>query len=368
LSVQSRAPRVEKSCGECLRRSWLLARLGPVLDLCAPDRERLFALLGLADEELIEALAGRRRAATQAAYAAWRPESSEQPSRSVCRHREGYPRALRARRSRALLHVMGAPSSLGELTDSPVVVLLGERAASDYGREMATGLARGLSSCGVTVLASAVEGVGAAALEGALEAGSRCVALCGDGLAVSRRGPQGALLARVAREGCAISALAPDASGRIWGWGACELVALELAQLVVVVECREDRPELRTARVAREMGVTLAAVPGRATSPLAAGPLGLLREGARLVCGAEDALELLSPRLEASPRPKRAERPSLPPALHLILDEVDAGRDTPGALTLASEQPLEEILLALTELELLGLLRRSRGGRYIRRL
>ncbi len=368
MSAQSRAPRVETLCGECLRRSWLLARLGPVLDLRAPDRARLFALLGLADEELIEALAGRRRAATQAAYAAWRPEHSEQPSQTVCRHRDGYPRALHARRSRALLHLMGAPSRLGELTDAPAVVLLGAGAASDYGREMATGLARGLSSCGVTVLACAVAGIGAAALEGALEAGSRCVALCADGLAASRRGAQGALVARVAREGCAISGLAPEVSGRIWAWGACELVALELSQLVVVVECGEDRPELATARVAGEMGKAVAAVPGRASSPLAAGPLALLREGARLVCGAEDALELLSPRLEASPRSKLADCPSLPSALRLILDEVDAGRDTAGALTLASEQPLEEILLALTELELRGLLRRSRGGRYIRRL
>jgi DNA processing protein len=339
-----------------------------VLDLCAPDRERLFALLGLADAELIEAVAGTRRAATRAAYAAWQREHSAHAWQTVCGHREGFPRSLRTHRSRGLLHVMGSSSRLRELTDAPVVAFLGERASSDYGREMTAGLARGLSSCGVTVLASAVEGVGTAALEGALEAGSRCVALCGDGLAVSRRGGRGALLARVTREACAISRLAPDASGRMWAWAACELLALELAQLVVLVECGEDRPELATARLAREMGTVVAAVPGRAGSPLAAGPLALLREGAGLVCGAEDALELLSPHLEVLPPRKPAEHPSLAPALRHILAGVDAGSDTAGALALASDRPLEQILLALTELELLGLLRRGRGGRYVRRL
>ena len=43
-----------------------------------------------------------------------------------------------------------------------------------------------------------------------------------------------------------------------------------------------------------------------------------------------------------------------------------AGRDTPGKLTADAEDP-GETLLALAELELLGLLGRGDGGRYVPR-
>jgi hypothetical protein len=49
-----------------------------------------------------------------------------------------------------------------------------------------------------------------------------------------------------------------------------------------------------------------------------------------------------------------------------MLERVGAGHDTPAQLTGASEDP-EQVLLALSELELLGLLARGDGGRYVPR-
>lgn len=366
MSERADASPREGSCVECLRRSWLLALLGPVLDRRTPDRERLFALLELPDAELIEALAGSRRAATHAAYTAWRPPASSWTSQTVCPHGDCYPRSLSVHGSPRALHTTGPPGRLAELAEGPVVALLGARSASDYGREMATGLARGLSACGVTVVASAVEGIGRAALAGALQAGSRCVAVCGDGLAVCCAGAQRGLLASLAAEGCALSELPADASGRMWGWAACERLTVGLAQLAVLVECAESRPELRTTRLARQRGIAVGAVPGRASSPLSAGPHALLREGASVVCGAEDALELLRPLRESSPGRSPTEPSRLEPGLQGILDDVGAGRESAGALALARTEPFEEILLALTELELRGLLRRGQGGLYVR--
>jgi hypothetical protein len=52
--------------------------------------------------------------------------------------------------------------------------------------------------------------------------------------------------------------------------------------------------------------------------------------------------------------------------LTAMLERVGAGHDTPAQLTGASEDP-EQVLLALSELELLGLLARGDGGRYVPR-
>src|SRR5204862_6280980 len=66
-----------------------------------------------------------------------------------------------------------------------------------------------------------------------------------------------------------------------------------LASLVIVVEAEKRATDLAGARLARELGRGVAAVPGRVSSPLAAGTNGLLKEGAALIGGAADALELL---------------------------------------------------------------------------
>jgi hypothetical protein len=54
----------------------------------------------------------------------------------------------------------------------------------------------------------------------------------------------------------------------------------------------------------------------------------------------------------------------LEPRLRAVLERVGAGADTPGRLA-GEEEDLGEVLRALSELELLGLLSRGDGGRYV---
>jgi len=117
--------------------------------------------------------------------------------------------------------------------------------------------------------------------------------------------------------------------------------------------------------------VTVAAVPGHVTSTLAAGPNALLAEGSALVRGPVDALELLHA-LPTRPAAAVQSAPaaSLEPRLRSLLERVGDGSDTLEALLHDSDsgEDPEQILLGLTRLELLGLLARGRGGRYLRRL
>ena len=117
-----------------------------------------------------------------------------------------------------------------------------------------------------------------------------------------------------------------------------------LAELTIVVEADEDPGDLVGARVAKALGRTVAAVPGRVTSPVSRGTHALLMEGAALVRGPGDALELVykgepargltgtprrpTPRITTTPRPAELE-----PRLKETLEQVGAGRDTPAKLT-----------------------------------
>jgi DNA processing protein len=139
-----------------------------------------------------------------------------------------------------------------------------------------------------------------------------------------------------------------------------------LAQVMVVVEADESARELASAGIARYLGRTVAAVPGRVTSRASRGTNALLVGGARLVRGAQDVLELLDAGSTAVPVGKPAPRLRIEPRLAEVLERVGEGRDSPDKLRDPTGD-VGEVLLALSELELMGLLTRGAGGRYLPR-
>jgi predicted Rossmann fold nucleotide-binding protein DprA/Smf involved in DNA uptake len=88
-------------------------------------------------------------------------------------------------------------------------------------------------------------------------------------------------------------------------------------------------------------------------------------DGAHLVRGAEDVLELLHAGSPAAPVAEGAARVQLEPRLSEVLERVGEGRDSPDRL-IDPTGDFGEVLLALSELELMGLLTRGDGGRYVR--
>ncbi len=246
---------------------------------------------------------------------------------------------------------------------------------------MARSLARGLAASGVTVTASLSDGIALAAQAGVLEADGRTLTVMDGGLDVACPARRRALYKRALKTGCAVAELPCDCRPRLWCQTACERIVASLAQLTIVVEADEDPGDLLCARIAQALGRTVAAVPRRVTSSVSRGTHALLMEGAPLVRGPGDALDLLygegvAQGIDRSPQRKTrtptrpaagAPRPPrLEPRLQKTLEQVGAGQDTPTKLTAGSEDA-GEVLLALSELELMGLLTRGDGGRYVPR-
>jgi DNA processing protein len=355
-----------RACASCLRRGWLLARLSAGLDRRACDLDRLMALLALDDEELLRALAGSRRATLEADYGAFDPQNARRARgvEALCVHDRGYPGALRHPAAPRMLHVQGGVERLAKLASAPLVAIVGSARATDYGMETARTLARGLAACGVTVLNGSMDGIAVAAQAGVLEGGGRGLSVVGGGLDVAHPARRRALHARLIEHGCAVSELPCGCDGRRWGPVAAERITARLAQLVVVVEAREDPRELAPALIARQLGRIVAAIPGRVTSSASSGTHALLIDGARLVRGPADVLELLHPRCPPAPSLRREETARLTAPLREVLELVGAGRDTPGKL-IDGTHDAAEVLLALSQLELMGLLARGDGGRYL---
>ncbi len=393
------------ACAGCLRRSRLLAWLSSRLDYRSKDRERVIELLALGDEDLQQAIGGGRREELKARYARFDPSEETEPVEGVervCRHDRAYPHALRDGDAPLMLRVAGGVARLGELTATPVVAIVGSRRATDYGMEMAKSLARGLTASGVTVASGLEDGIAVAAHAGALEVERGTVAVLPGSLDMACPARRRTLYARLTSAGCAVAELPCGSPVRRWCYTARAQTLARLAGLTIVVEADEDPGELLVAKLAQTQGRTVAAVPGRVTSPVSRGAHALLMAGAEMVRGPEDALELLNgsetlgqvqaaqpkipARRDTSMQRKDAARQEIPiqpntrvlprvttqhaqgelePRLQTMLEQVGAGRDTPDKLS--GEHDAGEVLMALTELELKGLLARGDGGRYVPR-
>ncbi len=113
-----------------------------------------------------------------------------------------------------MLHVAGGIDRMHALLTQPAVAIVGTRRASDYGMEVAYGLARGLAASGITVVSGLAEGIAAAAHQGALQAGARTVTVMAGGVDVASPASWRGLHRRIAAEGCALAELPCGAVAR----------------------------------------------------------------------------------------------------------------------------------------------------------
>ena len=179
-----------------------------------------------------------------------------------------------------------------------------------------------------------------------------------------------ALYRRILADGAVISELPPGTPARRWTFPARNRLIAALGALTVVVEACAGSGALLTAGAAAALGRPLGAVPGHVTSPLAAGPHGLLAAGARLITGVGDLLDALAESGARAPVPRgRSTTPGegpaaqLDPARRALYQALSAGHPSAAALQRAGLSTGDG-LSALAALELDGLIRREAGGAW----
>jgi DNA processing protein len=359
---------IERACEECLTHTWLVARMAGHIDRA---RARFAELLGLEDDELIAAAGGRsrdpvRRELRTLDVGAVRARSRAAGLETICRCDPDYPSALLALPAPpAVLHVAGGLGRLLELSAMDPVAIVGSRRASDYGLEVARSLGRSLAVAGIPVVSGMALGIDSAAHAGALEAEGPTVAVLPG--SADRPYPAGkrALHRRIVAGGAVVSELGPGTSVWRWMFLARNRIIAALAAMTVVVEAGERSGAMVTARLARQIGRPVGAVPGRVTTPQAAGPNELLAAGACVVRGAQDVLDRVfgaGVRL-VGPGGGADGRRDAPAELRPLLEAIAQGHETTSALARAGFSP-DQGLAALAALELGGFVRRGAGGRF----
>jgi DNA processing protein len=233
------------------------------------------------------------------------------------------------------------------LLAGPAVAVVGARACSPYGAQVARMLGRDLAAAGALVVSGLARGVDGEAHRGALAAHGHTVAVLGCGIDRDYPAAHASLARQIAKTSLIVSEYEPGVEPAPYRFPARNRIIAGLCAATVVVEARARSGALITADFALEEGREVLAVPGEITSSLSAGTNALLRLGATPVTSSADVLEALGLEFEA-----------LPPATHPLLELLPATADE---IARATGRTPANVAATLAELELGGLVAEGDG-------
>ncbi len=192
--------------------------------------------------------------------------------------------------------------------DRPAVGIVGTRLASAYGRDQAKRFASELAAEGVQIISGMARGVDGVAGRGALDESDNSFAVLGGGVDICYPRENADLYEALAERGGLISEYRPGLQPQSRFFPARNRIISGLADLVLVVEAREQSGTLITVDRALEQGKDVWAIPGRICDRNSSGCNHLIRQGAGIALSPELLLEALGVK-EAGEEAREIRRP-----------------------------------------------------------
>jgi DNA processing protein len=357
------------ACERCLRRAALVAALAPRIERVATrgGRSQARQILALGDQALTAAMGLDSSPLRDGAAADVAGAVEAAGGWAICRHAPAYPVPLAdlGDERPAVLFGLGRRELLTEAAaDAPPITIVGARRASSYGRATAYALALPLAGAGLPAVSGMASGVDVAAHRGALDAAGPTIAVLGTGVDVPYPSGERTTYERVVRSGAVVSEMPPGSRPYRWTFPARNRIMAALGAMTVVVEAARRSGSLITAEMAQDLAREVGAVPGRVDGRLAAGPNGLLADGAVLVRDAQDILDAVLGPGHATARDASEPAPALDPELDRVLAAVEGGAATPDEVAAATSLGAGTVAAALARLEVLGRVACGVGGRF----
>ena len=274
----------------------------------------------------------------------------------------------------------------GEMLDFdtiPAICIVGPRKVSDYGKKAAYSLGFRLSKSGMTVVSGGAVGSDYYAHVGALKAGGKTALVMACGIESGYLMQNEPLRKYVSENGCIISEHPPKAGLTRFSFHIRNRIMSALALGSVVVEAGEQSGALITANHALNQGRDVFVIPGSPTEKQYVGSNALLRDGAKPLLDVSDIFNEYIPRFpdkidinKAYEKPPKAVKKTEKAEVHkklsnetlskeakIVYNHLDKHKFYPDEIG-GTDLGSSEILSALIELELEGLVRALPGGRY----
>lgn len=276
-----------------------------------------------------------------------------------------------------LLYYRGQVALAENRGDVGLVAIVGTRNPSSYGKQWTYRLVEALVQAGFTIVSGLAEGIDAIAHQACLDAGGRTIAVLGTGVnrvyPISNR----ALAQQIDRKGLILSEYPRGTGPDRAHFPSRNRIIAGLCRATLVIEAGSKSGALITARVANDYGREVYALPGSLDNPQSRGCLELIAGGAQLILDEASLLNALGaiPPLDAIParstRPSSASAPAiptpdLPPHLEPIFQAIPPEAIALDSLVQKTQLDTSSLLVALLELEMLGVVSQLPGMRYCR--
>ncbi|MFZ1162812.1 DNA-processing protein DprA [Mycobacterium sp.] len=289
------------------------------------------------------------------------PEDDEWPTLAFAAFNGAAAAKPQGRRPLALWAL--GPVRLDETTQRSAAVV-GTRAASSYGEQVAADLAGGLAEHDVAVISGGAYGIDGAAHRAALAADGVTVAVLAGGLDIPYPAGHSALLHRIGTDGLLVTEYPPGVRPARHRFLTRNRLVAAFAGAAVVVEAGLRSGAANTAAWARALGRVVGAVPGPVTSSASSGCHALLRSGAEVITRAEDVVELVGRIGELAPEQSRPATPldGLSDEERRVYEALPgSGVATVDQIAVAAAVEPARILGPLAMLEIAGLAERHSG-------
>lgn len=255
------------------------------------------------------------------------------------------------------------PARLDE-TAQRAAAVVGTRAATSYGEQVAGDLAAGLAEQDVAVVSGGAYGIDGAAHRAALAVEGVTVAVLAGGIDIPYPVGHSGLLHRIHSSGLLVTEYPPGVRPARHRFLTRNRLVAAFGGAAVVVEAGLRSGAANTAAWARALGRVVGAVPGPVTSSASTGCHALLRAGAEVITRAEDIVELVGSVGELAPEQPRPATPldGLSDEERQVYEALPGrGVATVDEIAVAAALEPTRILAPLAMLEVAGLAERHDG-------
>jgi DNA processing protein len=281
-----------------------------------------------------------------------------------------------------LLEIYDPPPLLYVRGDAAVlnghsISMVGTRRPTPYGNQVGERLAHDLAERGLAIVSGMARGIDSSAHHGACRAThGAAIGVLGTGIDVIYPKENKKLFAEVEKRGALISEFPLGTHPAPEHFPVRNRVVAGISLGVVVVQGAQYSGSLITARLGMEFGREVYGVPGNVTVDVSFAPNQMIKQGAKLVTSWEDVVEELPTAIraelfviEATSRADRAAlfEKALFPAEAKIFDLLDTDEATHvDELVEKSELNSSEVLAALCEMEMRGIVRQMPGKQFFK--
>jgi DNA processing protein len=253
--------------------------------------------------------------------------------------------------------------------DKNAIAIVGSRAASLYGKQIAENIGKELAKRKITIISGLAWGIDSIGHLSALKENSRTIAVFGSGLDVIYPPQNGKLVGGIIQSGAILSEFFLGTKPERQNFPRRNRLISGLSLGVVIIEAGAKSGALLTAGHALEQNREVFAVPGNIGAKTSEGTNKLIKEGAKLVTKVEDILEELKMISTLQQEEKNKIKKNLSQLSEVEKNIYSLIRDEPYHIDKIAQNTnvtTSQALSALLSLELKGFIKQLSGKMFAR--